>query len=580
MSEFLKDPPQDVEEVPEEGSNEEVPEVYLTPQKTVNLDDILPKAKVIKHTQITDDILKRMKEHPENFMVENNPFTAATTIIYGFDNLSNSRWKLIRDVARNISPNVAKGPFNVMGTDGKIIVHNGKHNQAPLFQYMWNGGNGELLSFDVSDDFTESTVEVSQQSSIDGNTKEVVTNTTQTVATEVQSKDGMVTWLDASYFQEKPKAINEVDQVAVNTKPFIGYDVPGKGYLVNDTRTDTGVNYSSKTEAINQIKNRYIATQEDVDAYWNQVQQQYQNFSTASNKGDVKAFMELLRKSNTLEDYVVKKKVTVVTQLDPIAFSGFYETKRYQQNKYNPGELASTDYESLWYKGYKEIIKKGYNVLPKRDNYPNASYNGYSARDLDSIKILEEVEVEVPIAGARILSSCFAPTQTQGVGNDVVKKTENEIKANAQVLGNPLLQCSQVILIDNVGIRYSGDWYSKKVTHDITNGDYTCSIEFKKKSILMSKVTYQQKTPTQSAYANINKVANETLQTGRYLDHARVKAYVEKVKESSLYKGKSLRVDIVSTSPLTIEIYDANVKFDISTPISKINLDEKGDPKK
>lgn len=568
MKELTNEP----DEPPVEGE-EEIPEVYKTPQEPTQQKGVyLPTKRAIKIEVITDEIKKRIKEDPDRFRTYSNPFTSARTITYGLDNLRNSIWKLIRDVARNIPSSVAKGPFNVMGSDGKIIIHNGQHNQSAMLRYVWNGGNGELLSFDVSDDFTESTVEVVQQSTIDGDTKEVKTTTVQTTSKEVQTKGEEVVWLDNKFFQDprqQPKW-NEKDKTRVDSRGYVA--------LPTEVKKATTITYKSDTDAKNQIRDSYRVTQEDVDLYLSTLKQKYEEFSNASNSGDITTFTNLLRKSNTLDDYVIKKKVTVKKQINPIDISGLYDNKKY--NRLDPASTKNVDMTTWWYEGFKRIVAAGYTIVPKREKYPTANNYGYSARDLDAITVLEEIEVEIPISGARVLASPFMESSMAGVGGDIVKKTENEVKATAQLLGHPLITCSRVIEIDNVGQRYSGDWYVKKVTHEMSNGDYTCNVDFKKKSLLISKVTYDQKIPTQNIYTKINKTAVESINSGVYLTYPRVKAYIEKVKESSLYKGKSLLVDVVSKVPLVINIYDANIRFDVSKPLINVNLDKNGEPNK
>lgn len=566
MKELINEPDE-----PTLGNEEEVPEVYKTPQEPTQQQDIyLPTARAIKVDVITEEIKKRMKEDPDRFRTYSDPFTSARTVLYGLDNLRNSRWKLIRDVARNIPSSVAKGPFSVMGSDGKIIIHNGQHNQSAMLRYVWDGGNGELLAFNVSDDFTESTVEVAQQSTIDGDTKEIKTTTTQTTSKEVQTKGEEIVWLDNKFFKDprqQPK-FNEKDITRVNTQGYTS--------LPTEVKQATTVTYKSDTDAKAKIRDSYRVTQEDVDIYLSNLKQSYESFRNASNSGDMATLMNLLRKSNTLEDYVVKKKVTVQKKINPVDISGLYDNKKY--NRLDPASTKNVDMTTWWYEGFKRIRAAGYTIVPKNEKYPTANNYGYSARDLDAITVLEEIEVEIPISGARVLASPFMETSMAGVGGDVVKKTENEVKATAQLLGHPLIMCSRVIEIDNIGKRYSGDWYVKKVTHEMSNGEYTCNIDFKKKSLLISKVTYDQKIPTQNIYTKINKTAVESINSGVYLTYPRVKAYVEKVKESSLYKGKSLLVDVVSKVPLVINIYDADVRFNVSKPLINVNLDKNGDP--
>ena len=562
MKELINEPDE-----PTVGNEEEVPEVYNTPQEPTQQQGIyLPTARAIKVEVITEEIKKRMKEDPDRFRTYSDPFTSARTVLYGLDNLRNSRWKLIRDVARNIPSSVAKGPFSVMGSDGKIIIHNGQHNQSAMLRYVWDGGNGELLAFNVSDDFTESTVEVAQQSTIDGDTKEIKTTTTQTTSKEVQTKGEEIVWLDNKFFKDprQQPRWNEKDITRVNTQ--------GNILLPTEIKKATTVTYKSDADAKAKIRDSYRVTQEDVDIYLSNLKQSYESFRNASNSGDITTFTNLLRKSNTLEDYVVKKKVSIVKEVDPVNYDPT------PSRKISPTDGAA-NISAAWYRGYKELIRQGKTIIPLNENYRN-SYKGYGPKGKREVQILEEIEVEIPISGARVLASPFMETSMAGVGGDIVKKTENEVKATAQILGHPLIMCSRVIEIDNVGKRYSGDWYVKKVTHEISNGEYTCNIDFKKKSLLISKVTYDQKIPTQNIYTKINKTAVESINSGVYLTYPRVKAYVEKVKESSLYKGKSLLVNVVSKVPLVINIYDANVRFNVSEPLINVNLDQNGDPSK
>ena len=561
---------------PVNTEEEEVPSVYMTPQEPTKVPIDLPMAKVIPHTVITEEVKKRMEEHPENFRAYNSPFTAATTVLYGLNNLKNSRWKLIREIAKS-RPG---GPYSVRGSDGKITIHNGQHNQGPMLAYTWDGGNGELFTFDITDDFIESQVELSSEANIDGDTKEVNVKTTQTSSKEIHYKTGELVWVDKNFWTDdklKPKW-NEKDKVAVNTPYLSQTTYNNKGNKNSDIKKAVSLSYNSEQDAKTRVAETHQLTQDDVDTYLSTLQKQYQSYVNASNSGDIQGFMDLLRKSNTLEDYVVKKKVLIKKSLNPLAYSGVYDTPQYKKVSQDRS-TDNIDYSTWWYEGFKIIIAAGYTIVPKRENYPAANNYGYSAKDLDNIIVLEEQEVEVPISGARVLASPFVKTSTSGIGGDIVKKTENEVTATASIFGNPTISCSRVLTIDNVGKRYSGDWYIKKVTHEISNGDYTCSLDFKKKSLLISKVTYDQKIPTQNIYVGINKTAQESLVTGKYKIPAAVKAAVEKVRNSSTFKGKTLRVEIVSETPLKIAVYDADVRFNVSKPMVTYDFDEKGDIK-
>lgn len=66
-------------------------------------------------------------------------------------------------------------------------------------------------------------------------------------------------------------------------------------------------------------------------------------------------------------------------------------------------------------------------------------------------------------------------------GNRGRRATEKKLVVNMKVIGRPSLETSQIIHIDNVGSKWSGDYYIKSVTHDMSSDSgYTCQLELQR----------------------------------------------------------------------------------------------------
>lgn len=66
-------------------------------------------------------------------------------------------------------------------------------------------------------------------------------------------------------------------------------------------------------------------------------------------------------------------------------------------------------------------------------------------------------------------------------GNRGRRVTEKKLVVNMKVIGRPSLETSQIIHIDNVGSKWSGDYYIKSVSHDMSpDSGYTCQLELQR----------------------------------------------------------------------------------------------------
>lgn len=100
-------------------------------------------------------------------------------------------------------------------------------------------------------------------------------------------------------------------------------------------------------------------------------------------------------------------------------------------------------------------------------------------------------------------------------GNRGRRATEKKLVVNMKVIGRPSLETSQIIHIDNVGSKWSGDYYIKSVSHDMSpDSGYTCQMELQRNSS-------QAEIESVSVQASTEKVVkdNDTSNRSRNYTH-------------------------------------------------------------
>lgn len=94
-------------------------------------------------------------------------------------------------------------------------------------------------------------------------------------------------------------------------------------------------------------------------------------------------------------------------------------------------------------------------------------------------------------------------------GNRGRRATEKKLVVNMKVIGRPSLETSQIIHIDNVGSKWSGDYYIKSVSHDISpDSGYTCTMELQRNGS-------QAEVESISVQASTEKVVKDNDTSGR-----------------------------------------------------------------
>jgi hypothetical protein len=101
-----------------------------------------------------------------------------------------------------------------------------------------------------------------------------------------------------------------------------------------------------------------------------------------------------------------------------------------------------------------------------------------------------ETEIVIEMNGVDVVSGADTINMPGALGNDIVENVTNKVKASAKVIGDPVLESSMNIQIQNISSKFTGLWYTKKVTHTISSSDgYMCNIEFVQRTVPVSTVT-------------------------------------------------------------------------------------------
>ena len=484
-----------------EKETKKVPHVYLTPQEPSQLPPGTVGVEILKYSPEGEMLVNRL---PEQYRVENlKSKRATTTILIG---TSNNLWGQLQQLVKSTKG----GPYYMDGRDGKLTIHNQKKSSPVFAAYTYAGGNGELLEFHVQSSYVKSAVEVSRNTEIDGDTKDMDTTVVQGM---VEPDQGNV---DAYYQWSSPT--NKQNFTFGYTGAILGYHLNTfKGsssedpYSTIDTTQDIidpitkgAAVFNSKDEAVSYLKSNPRLTKEERDTWLNTMAQKHKAYTGQVHT--IGTLENALKEGFEWEPCVIKRKAFVRHQVNPTV----YGSDKSRPNSPNY-QLTSTRARvsgdiSRWKKGYKYLKDNPNFLITSR----NVSVGGL-------VEVIEYMELEIPLEGVRVLADTPNFDIPEFFSNDISENLTNQVKANARVLGRPGIESSMNIEIRNVSSKYSGIWYSKKAIHRINIGTgYTVDIEFTQRDTPISTVTITKRMATQKATVDINKAAKEALRTGSY----------------------------------------------------------------
>lgn len=529
-----------------------VPPQYLSIQPvTENLDDGLTPVVYMEYTPETRNL---SMTDPANYMMMAKRKLTPNSVILSGHNTS------IYNQLGELGKNLINGPYQLSGRDNKLTLKNSCANKKTVASYTYAGGNGELLEFEISTEHSTSTVEVTKSTDIDPDDKQLVTTTVQAMAdTNAMYADGRVLWHTRDI--RKPFT-NPVDALYVAPKPVPWLisskdSVPGKPAW--ETKSENA--YANTKEATKDISENYQISEYDTEQYWEGLSNKFNAVKDPTTEADLDA---MLRNLNTLDPYIIKKKVQVKTKVHPTSYGKKQPnvaTDVYGYHSRPTPQAAAQENRRRWKEGYNYLSEDPtVTIIPKT---VDRDYGGYSQGE-DSIDILQEKEIEIPIPGARILASANFKNADIVMGNDMIKTTQNKVTASAKILGKPSLEEGMNIEINNVSSRYSGVWHIKAIKHTISDQGYFCDIEFIQKTIPISTNTISAKVNTQKAFAEINKVAQEALKTKSYKYTSEIaKTFLEWRKDNGKPDTQYLlRQD--KSNPRKLVVYTAGNDFEPS----------------
>lgn len=129
------------------------------------------------------------------------------------------------------------------------------------------------------------------------------------------------------------------------------------------------------------------------------------------------------------------------------------------------------------------------------------------------------------------------------LGNSGRTVTEKKLVVNLRVIGRPSLESSQIIHIENVGKKWSGDYYIKSCSHDMSvDMGYTCTLELNKNG---EKAEIESTTTKLST----DKVVKDIASTN---DNSRNSSRTTNKAISSNKEDKSYKREYYSTSKVTV----------------------------
>lgn len=460
------------------------------------------------------------------------------------------------------------GPWYIDSRDGVIYIHNRKFNEEPHHTYVYQNENGEVLS--VSFETKEVTKKVNFQLSqtIDPENKDLVSG-----SSEIKD-DFVVNWwstpntpwarggnpfpvmLDVPWkpgpdmnqvMRDQVKKREEYERKQKVMKEFNPED-PYSDYRSSKENKLKSLSDKEYLEAIGVAVDRLPNNQKlAVERAIKEAERNGTDPSAALKKatnGSTYLFSESQSFEYFSEEWVDPR------EYDPL--SNGVLTNRYTEV---PGKIP-TDVKASANRGIKALDSDPLiQVMPNTltidytDAYSDANL-GTKEILINSVKVkirrFKKLRPLVPIytlytnlfnryGGAKNYAKAL-----QSAANGGLKRKERVLECNMTVVGRPSLESSQVLLLLNVGSKWSGPWYIKKCTHmmDAGNG-YTCQLELVKNLALNGNTTAKINLNTQNMVANGAK-QNAKTEKGKDLknDNGKSEVTLNWTQEEVKYYGE------------------------------------------
>lgn len=452
---------------------------------------------------------------------------------------SRSKYYQLQDLCRSISG----GPYFVDSRDGQIVLHNVKSQRNITKVYTYMGGYGELIEFSIKSSFVKTSTEIKQSTEINPDTKAVETNFVQAVLDpnsgnpDTDGVDTFMIWpnLGTQFLNQRGGTVDPAPNSAAfqpigkpsskpSGSPTSSDSLPSKPaeyHVMWDYKATSQAikaaeekpsypNYKTKFNSISQARKYYLTHPEQVSqgeiyAYFNKWITDWNSKKTAT---DPTSLGELAHQLDRIPPMQITRHITIQASVDLETLGGSLGLKNQEildqrtetfANAVLSGQVDLSKYSNSWYvtpdgDGIKTSSMIMGGTYRRNAEALLASIPGISISNPDdSVRgrlVTIETDIVIDMNGVDVVSGADTINLSGSMCNDVVEKVTNKVKATAKVIGDPVLESSMNIQIQNVSSKFTGLWYTKKVTHTISSSDgYMCNIEFVQRTVPVSTVT-------------------------------------------------------------------------------------------
>lgn len=433
------------------------------------------------------------------------------------------------------------GPWYIDSIDDVIYIHNRKFHNGPVHKYTYQGGSGELLDIEFNTQYITKRLDGTMTSGI---SSDKILNT-DVVGNKSFSKfygDYLVN--DTATYEEKMAALEaayadfHIGKLSYEDLQAVEERYPTQVLLMEDQSNLAWLTYlrnkqasiasdiqlarqtaqesyetfkaeASKTSTDNAnriMHHREVQRILDNQDLSNEVQRIIIEV-TKGNEGEERKLLENMQqaaKDGNLEEFMKVKfgaSIHVLDEalgntnprpyrllwVDPRDYSDNPKAKRNDFSEFKGAGLvnATTNQTRLAQQGYDNLVNDP-SVIVFTDR-PDT----YNTR----VKVYKRMETVGVISQYQVLHAYYTRKYGSGdsgswkdverriseAGNRGKQITERKLICNMTCIGNPKLESSHVLLITNVGKKWSGAWYIKTCTHQFSGGQgYTCRLELVK----------------------------------------------------------------------------------------------------
>lgn len=484
------------------------------------------------------------------------------------------------------------GPWYIDCRNGLLYIHNKKFNEKPVHNYVYQSENGEVLSLSFETQRRTKSLGHSIGGGIDPFSKDIVgvnsnikSPTPGPGTKEVKKTTGnrfkVVAAIDAT------RVINsqaEMTRLKLET-PHINKTLQKKNAAQRKVVESQYVAYKKGNTTSKQFNRNVAASKDTTKDKW--ARNIYSKLDPQDRIDLSSSVAKEWRKShnrNTIlklvRGYFGYGKHTIVTQywkeqwVDPTTYTGNNTFQGHAINlssdditgtrsEYNIN-LANTSIARMRQDPHIKVLSS---LTVSNPDDPNKTFSrhyrhyrvkvfrlAYGRGQVDSSQIVTDWLI-------RLISPTATNDTSQGIsgsnggdldisnytpgllGNSGRRVTEKKLVVNLRVIGRPSLESSQIIHIENVGKKWSGDYYIKSCSHDMsTDMGYTCTLELNKNG---EKAEIESTTTKLST----DKVVKDIASTK---DNSRNSSRTTHTSTSSNKEDKSYKREYYSTSKVTV----------------------------